>query len=274
MQLPRPLYFLLVTVVTQFILAIAAVIAFLPTGLLGQLPLSMIGFLLVYNIVVATLVAIILTNNSLQNKSAVIKGGGLVLGHLVGVIVGGLIGSRYGGTASAIAGAAVLYLVVGWIGSRMSVAVASYLDRQAAPPSPHDLETALRLARPNTSSLFLYGAVIPALLMAAAIFLKTSGLQVARFPAILPTARLILVVLSLFSILIPWLRRTRSTRRRRSTFAPRSVLSLVGLGLSLAPAIYGFLLFVAFGMSFAELSLFAVVASIATTTWGVNGATN
>jgi hypothetical protein len=57
---------------------------------------------------------------------------------------------------------------------------------------------------------------------------------------------------------------------RSKGFSRGSALWLIGLGLSLAPAFYGFLLFVAFDMSIAELSLFAVVASMAATAWGAS----
>ncbi len=272
MQKPGLLYHLLVSILTQLVLAIAAFAVLLPAGLLGQLPWSMIGFLSAYNIAIATLVAVMLTNASSENKHAVIKGGGLVLGHFVGLLLGGFIGLKLGGIPGAIGAAAVLYFLFGWVGSRTSLAIAAQLDREAAPASSRDLATALRYAsRPSTSSLFLYGAVIPGLLMAAAVLLRSSGLPFTQYSHVLPTARMVLVVLSLISIAIPWLPRRRVVRRR-GTLSHSSMLWLIGLGLSLAPAFYGFLLFVAFDMSLAELSLFAVVASMAATAWGVSRA--
>jgi hypothetical protein len=266
MQVPRPLYYLLVTTITQFILAIGAILIVLLTGLLGRLPWSMIAFLLAYNIIVATLVAVILTNNSLQNKKPVLKGGGLVLGHLVGLIVGGFVGSHYGGAVMAAIGAVALYFVVGWLGSKVSYAVGGELDRLSSAPTESDAEKLIRsAARRSTNTLFMYGAVIPALFLVAAIFLKSSGLAIAQYPAILPVARILLIAVSLLSVLIPWLRRSRWLGRASN----ESRLDFAGLSLSLAPAICGFLLFVAFGMSIAELGLFAFVAAVATTTWGV-----
>ncbi len=272
MQKPGLLYYLLISLLTQCVLAVAAFAILIPAGLLGQLPWSMIGFLFAYNIAIATLVAVMLTNNSSENKHAVIKGGGLVVGHFVGLLVGGFIGLKLGGILWVVGAAALLYFLFGWLGSRISLAVAAQLDREAAPASSRDLATALRYAsRPSTSSLFLYGAVIPGLLMASAVLLRSSGLPFAQYSQVLPTARLVLVVLSLISIAIPWLPRRRVVRRR-GTLSRGSMLWLIGLGLSLAPAFYGFLLFVAFDMSLAELSLFAVVASMAATAWGVSRA--
>jgi hypothetical protein len=270
MQKPRPVYFLLISILTQLVLAIAAFAVLLPAGLLRQLPWSVVGFLFAYNIAIATLMALMLTGNSLDNKHAVIKGDGLVLGHFVGLLLGGFAGMKFGGLAWAIGGAALLYFVFGWVGARISVTVAARLDREAAPRSQLDLQTALRRAsRPSTSSLFLYGAVIPGLLMAAAVLLRSSGLPFAQYAYVLPTARTVLVVLSLISIALPWLPRRR-VAPRRGDFSRSSMLWLTGLGLSLAPAFYGFLLFVAFDMSLAELGLFAVVASMAATAYGVS----
>ncbi len=272
MQKPGLVYHLLVSLLTQFVLAIAAFLILLPAGLLGRLPLSMIGFLFFYNVIIATLVAVMLTGANSANKHAVVKGGGLVLGHFVGLLLGGFLGLEFGGILWAIGAAALLYFVLGWVGARISLAVAARLDREADPASPRDLQTALRLAsRPSTSSLFLYGAVIPGLLMAAAVLLRSAGLPFAQYAHVLPTARMVLVVLSLISIAIPWLPRRRVVRRR-GQLSRSSMLWLIGLGLSLAPAFYGFLLFVAFDMSLAELSLFAVVASMAATAWGVSRA--
>ena len=272
MRIPRALYYLLVSVITQLTLAIAAIVVLLPAGLLGQLPWNTAGFLFAYNVVIATLLAVTLTNHSLGNKAAVIKGGGLVLGHLVGLLVGGFLGLRLGGPLWAVAAAAALYFLFGWAGARISLAAGAFLDREALPASSRAVRTSLRLVQPSTSSLFLYGAIIPGFLMAVAILLRNSGVEIALYPGVLPTARTLLVVLSVISILTPWVRRTRSAPRRSDDRSHGSALWLVGLGLSLAPAFYGFLLFIAFDLSLAELSLFAVVASMAATAWGVSRA--
>jgi hypothetical protein len=270
MRIPRPLYYFVLSLVTQVVLAIFALAIVVPIGLLGQLPWSMIGFLFAYNVVIATLIALALNSHSPANEAPMTRGCGLVLGHLVGLLVGGFLGLKLGGFVWSIAAAAVLYFAFGWIGSRISAAVGAYLDRGAVPASPLGFRTAFRLTRPKDSSLFLYGAIIPGILMAAAILLRSSGLAFAQYPAVLPTARTALVVLSLISIIIPWVQRVRVVPSRQNTVTRGSALWLIGLGLSLAPAFYGFLLFVAFDMSIAELSLFAVVASMAATAWGAS----
>jgi hypothetical protein len=272
MRVPGPLHYLVVSFITQFALAVTALAILLPAGFGGRLPWDTIGFLFAYNIAIATAIAMLLTNHSLGNKAAVTRADGLLLGHLVGILLGGFLGLQLGGAVGALAGAVLLFLVFGWIGSRISLKVGAYLDRGAAPAPRRDSQLALRLARPSNSTLFIYGAIVPGFLMALAVFLRGSGLPFAQYPAILPTARNILVILSLISILVPWVRRTRIIRGRSRSLSSGSALWLIGLGLSLAPAFYGFLLFVAFDMSLAELSLFVAVASMAATAWGASRA--
>lgn len=274
MQLPRALYYLLITVVTQLVLAVLALLILLPTGLLERMPWGMIVIALAYNIVVATLAAILFTRNGDENKPGMLKGSGLILGHLVGLMLGAFVGLRYGGALGAITGAASLYFLLGWIGSRISVSAGAELDRRTKPAFQTGAERLIRAAADRRApSLFVYSGVIPALFLIAAIFAKSNGLAVAQYPEVLPAARMLLIALSVLSMLIPWLRRGRRGGAQGGSLHSRaSLLSAVATALSMAPAVYGFFLFVGFGMSIAELSLFAVAASIASTTWGVRTA--
>ncbi len=275
MIFPKPLHHFLLSGITQFVLLIAAALVLLPTGLLSQLPLDMLGVLFVYNVLIATMVAVILTNHSLQNQPAVVKGIGLVLGHLVGLILGAVLGSRYGGLLWAIAGAGALYFLIGWVGTKISCAANAELEKLGAPHLESDAEKLVRSSiRRDRRAWFVYGAAVPVLLLVIAVFLKTSGWPVRPYTSVLPTARMLIAALSVISIMIPWLRRTRWMRRRQDALSHGSVLALVGLALSLAPAFYGFLLYVAFGLSVTELVLFALTASIATATWGARTASS
>ncbi len=268
MQSTRPLYYLLVTIITQFILAMGAVIVLLPTGLLDLLPWSMVGFLLVYNILISALVAVILAQRGLSDRVAILKGSGLVLGHLVGLTLGGFVGAKYGGTLWAIAGAVALYFVVGWIGAWVSLLVGNELDRAAAAALEPPSQIQVRHSRLSTPVVFLTGAVIPLLFVVAAVLVETSGVLVTQYPEVLPTARIVLTLLSIFAVIVPWLHPTQWLRHDNAPLLPQPAVRILALSFCLAPAIFGFLLFMAFGMSLAELSLFAAAASIATATWG------
>jgi len=271
MHASRPLYYFLVSILTQFVLAAGAMMILLPTGLLALLPLPMMGALMAYNVAIATFVSAIISGQHGQNERSIQQGTGLVLGHLVGLVLGGYLGAHYGGPAWVIGGAVICYFIVGWIGSRVSLMVGMELERLASADAEPEPRAEVKAARPLTSSLFFFGAVVPMFFMTAAMLVETSGAHVPPFPDVLPAARIVLIVLSLCSIAIPWLRRTEWLKQQHAlTHAP--VAPMIGLGLSLAPVFYGFVLFMACGLSVAELSIFAAVASIAATTWGMNAA--
>ena len=272
MQGTRPLYYFIVAAITQIVLIVAAILLIAPTGLLGHLPWTMISFLLLYNIFISTVVAVIIARDGSADRLAVLKGSGLVLGHLVGLILGGFVGAHYGGVTWAIGGAVILYFIGGWIGSRISLLVGNQLDRTASAALEPPSQIQVRRRKQNTSALFLAGAVIPLVLMVAAVIVRSAGLPITQYPQWLPAARILLALLSIFSIMVPWLRGASWLNRVKKTLPRESVVRLVGLALCLAPAVYGFLLFIAFDLSIAELSLFAAAASIATATWGAGRA--
>lgn len=266
MTVPRPLHHFLVSGITQSVLVVAAVLVLLPTGLLFQLPLGTLGAIFLYNVLIATLVAIMLTNHSLENTRAVVKGAGLVIGHLVGLVLGAFIGAKYGGTLWAILGGGALYFFVGWVGTRISMAADRELEKLGAPRKQSAAEKLVQSSQRRGRPVWrVYGAAVPGLLLVAALFMKISHLPVGIYASDLPIARAAIAALSLISIAVPWLRRQRASSHR-------SMLALAGLALSLAPAIYGFVLFIGFGLSITELIIFAATASFATATWSVRAA--
>ncbi len=269
MHASRPLYYFLVAFLTQFVLAAGAMIVLLPTGLLATLPLPMLGALMAYNVAIATFVAAIISGQQGQNPQSIQKGTGLVLGHLVGLVLGGFLGSHYGGIAWTIGGAVIGYFLVGWLGSRVSLGIGTELERLATAAMEPQPRAEVQATRPTASFLFFYGAVVPMFFLTAAMLVKSAGVHVPPYPDMLPAARIVLIVLSLCSIALPWLRRTEWLKREHALSRTQTT-PVIGLSLSLAPVFYGFVLFVACGMSVAELSVFAVAASIAATTWGLN----
>jgi len=55
-----------------------------------------------------------------------------------------------------------------------------------------------------------------------------------------------------------------------SIVSRENAIFILGMGLSAAPMVYGFLLFIAFGASIIELSLFAVASSLMAIIWSAN----
>jgi uncharacterized membrane protein len=268
MNRPRPIYYLFIATATDFVLAVGALIILLFTGLASQLPSERIGFLLAYNAIIATLVLLMLSNNSQQDKRVILKGGGLILGHLVGLVLGGLLGLEYGGLLWGIIGAISLYFIVGQIGSGVSFAIGAEIDRITSPTKRPAYQNNMRLEKPKASLLFTYAAVIPALFMVAAVFLKISPLMVAGYSEALSTARVVVIGLSLGSILAAWsLRTVWMAQHRKSMLSRRAGVSVIGLVLCMAPALFGFLLFWAFGISLVEVGIFTATATLAAMLW-------
>jgi hypothetical protein len=269
--LPRPLYYLLITTITELILVSGAVIILLPTGFLRQLPLGVLGFLLVYKTIIATIVLIVIAHNRWQENSVIVKGGGLLLGHVVGLLLGGILGGRYGGVFWAIVGIISLYLIVGRIGAKISSAVGNQLDRLFSLTETTDADSPIQSVRPNPMLLSIYGLVVPILVVAAAIFLRSSAFPVSGYSEALPTARIVIIILSLFSVLLPWLLRSGwMMRPQTGTVSRENAIFILGMGLGVVPVIYGFLLFIAFGASILELGAFALASSVAAIFWSAN----
>jgi len=271
MRLPRPLYYLLITTTTELALVSGAVLILLPTGFLKNLPLGVLGFLLVYKTIIATIVLAIMARKRWQENAVIVKGGGMLLGHIVGLLLGCILGGRYAGVFGAIVGIIVFYLIVGRIGAKISSAIGNQLDRIISPTEGTETVNTVRLARSTGWLLITYGLVVPALFLMIAIFMNTSAISIMQYSKELPTARIVVIALSLFSILLPWLLRTRWMMKSTTSIVAReNAIFVLGMGLSVAPVIYGFFLFFAFGASIIELCIFAFASSLAAIVWSAN----
>ena len=270
-RMPHSLYYLIIMVSTELILVSGAVIILLPTGFLKQLPLGVLGFLLAYKIIITTISLIVVARNRWQERLTIIKGGGMLLGNLVGLLLGGILGGRYGGLFWGIVGAIGLYLIVGWIGAKISSAIGSQLNTLLPSMEQADSDSTIRSIRPNALLLLFYSVIAPALFVLIAMLMNSSGVPVSEYSEALPTARIVVIVLSLISILLPWLLRTRSMMKTTTNVVAReNAIFILGMACSAAPVIYGFSLFLVFGASIIELSIFAVSSSLALILWTAN----
>jgi len=271
MSLPRPLYYILITTITELILVSGSVLILLPTGFLKQLPLGVLGFLFAYKTVIATIVLIIVARNRWQEHLTIIKGGGYLLGRVVGLLLGGILGGRYGGIFWGIVGAVSFYMIFGRIGAKISFAIGSQLDRIFSPSQDAESVSTLQRALPTRWLLIIYGVVVPALFVVIAIFLNRSAISISQYSKELPTARMVIIALSLLAIVLPWFMRNRwMVKSTTSVVARENAVFILGMGLSVAPVVYGFILFIAFGASIIELSMFALSSSLAAIIWSAN----
>jgi hypothetical protein len=271
MHLPRPLYYVLITTITELILVSGAILILLPTGFLKQLPLGVLGFFLIYKTIIATVVLIIMDRKRWQEQAVIVRGGGLLLGHVVGLLLGGILGGRYWGVLGAIVGVITLYLILGRIGAKISSAIGNQLNRAFFSPEEVESLSTVRLAVPTGLLLIIYGLVVPALFVSIALFLNNSSISISKYSEDLPTARTVVIALSLVSIVFPWLLRPRWMMKSTSnTMARENAIFILGMGFSVASVVYGFFLFLVFGASIVELSIFALASSLAAIIWGTN----
>lgn len=271
MRLPRLLYYVLITSLTELILVSGAVLILLPTGFLKQLPLGILAALLVYKTLIATVVLIIMARNRWQDRLTLVKGGGYLLGRVVGLLFGGILGGRYGGVLWAIVGAIVLYMLMGRIGAKVSFAIGNQLDRIFSSSEEAGSVSPLQRVRPTRWLLIIYGVIVPATFVIIAMLMNGLAITVIRYSEDLPTARIVVSALTLLSVLFPWLMRNRSiTKSTTDAVARENAIFILGLALSVAPVIYGFFLFIAFGASTIELGIFAMVSSLAAIIWTAN----
>jgi len=270
-HLPRSLYFVLVTTSTELILVSGALLVLLPTGFLKQLPLGVIGFLLIYKTIIATIVLIVMDRKRSQYHAAIIKGGGILLGRVVGLLLGGILGGRYGGVFGAIFGVIILYIIIGRIGAKISSIIGAQLEKFFFSSEEVEPVSTIRLVQPTGWLLIIYGLGVPAFFVAFALFLNNSSISISQYSDELPTARIVVIALSLFAIFSPWLLRTRWAMRSTTNWIAReNAIFLVGLASSAAPVVYGFLLFIVFGVDIIELGLFAVASSVVAIIWYTN----
>ena len=271
-RIPQPLYFFIVIVITELILVSGALLILLPTGFLKQLPLDIFGYVIIYKTIIAIIVVIIMGRNRWAERQNILKGGGLLLGHVVGMLLGGSLGVRYGGGFWGLLGAVVLYLLVGRIGMKVSFAIGNQLDRLSSPTEQVDADSTIRSIRPSALLLSLYGIIAPALFVLIAVLISSSGVPVSEYSESLLTARIVVITLSLISITLPWLLRTRWKIKpvTNNVVSQENAIFILGMAFSVAPVIYGFFLFLVFGVSVIELSIFAVASSLALILWSAN----
>jgi len=197
---------------------------------------------------------------------------GLYFGRFFGLIIGAFIGAQIAKGIGAIVGALLFYFAGRWVGSKIGFFIGHLLDSNL----PVADVTEIVVAQPSPSKKWLviaYAAIFPLLWVLIAFFFKFIGIQFADTPADwLPTARIIVIVFSVFSLIAPWLLQKRMPQNQMSY----SMFGAFGLGLvlSVIPVVYGFFLFT-MGASIIELGVFAVISSLAAIIWSIKtGAEN
>jgi hypothetical protein len=261
------LYYLLTAGLTNLIFVVvgAVVVVLLsPTLKLDTILVGVIIFVLLQKSLIVGYVTYSFHKQGRFDKVSGTRVIGFYFGRLFGLLIGAFIGSKIGGGIGALIGAIAFYFLGRWIGFKVGFVVGRLLDKNLPVA---DLSEKV-VARPSPSKrLFFvaYAAIFPLLMLLLASFFKFNHIQLPNSPAnTLPTARIIVIALSIFSLVAPWFIQRRMSQKQ----IPNSAFSLfwIGLALSFAPVIYGFFLFI-LGASILELGVFAVASSLAAIIW-------
>jgi|RhiMetdeSRZDD1v2_1073273.scaffolds.fasta_scaffold113560_4 hypothetical protein len=189
---------------------------------------------------------------------------GFYFGRLFGLLIGAFIGSKIAGGIGTLIGALAFYFVGRWVGFKVGFVIGRLLDKNL-PVADISENVVAQSSLSKRSFVIAYAAIFPLLMVLLGLFFKFNRIQFpSSSPNTLLTARIIVVVLSLVSLVAPWFIQSRMSQKQ----IPNSMFNLfwLGLALSVAPTIYGFLLFI-LGASILELGVFAFASSLAAIIW-------
>lgn len=269
---PRLLFYPGIIILTELILVSIGAILLLPTGALNPTFAGVLGFVLAFKTLIACIVAILAVRNRWAGGSKVLAVTGHLEGRVVGLLAGGILGAKYAGWIGAVAGAIGLYFLGARIGSKISLAIGNRMGLLGGTSQAAEPPVALPSSRLKAWLGLGIGVILPLLLFASSLFLHRAGYRAQEYAQALPTARLIVIALSIGTVLIAWLIRWRA---RVKSWGQAGSLELpvffIGAGASMAPALYGQLLFMAFGASMLEVLAFTLVSCTSGIAWTLVG---
>ena len=191
------------------------------------------------------------------------KGFGLFQGRLGGLFVGGMAGFEIGNGIGAILGALIFYFLGLWIGPKVSKEIANWIERN------YDvLEVQTDQVAPKERGIFpsAYVLLFPFVFVIFGFLLKGIPIDVDFDPQYLPVARIVAVMFSLLTIGSLYWIKYLMVREMKIKETPAIDLLFIGTFFSVAPMIYGFILFL-IGASLFEFIIFAGVSEIAGIIW-------
>jgi hypothetical protein len=270
------LYYLLLSGLTDLAFIVVGIfaLALLPLKL-ANLAILIIIILLLWKGALVGFITWFFQKQS-HNKELSVKFIGLYFGRFFGIIIGGFLGARIAeifGQANIIGfiiGALALYFIGRWTGSKVSITIGKQLDKVVSIKEYQLQDKVLKITPLKRSFLFLFIVILPWLLVVIALLLNYIDIPGSYFVEWLPIARIIVIVLSIFAICYPWLMKKRwFIRFHTSKSSPESVISWLGLSLSIVPVVYGMVLFLGMGISIIELCLYAFASSTAAIVWSI-----
>lgn len=261
------LYYLLTAVLTNLIFVAVGATVFLrlsPTLKLDWILIGVIVFVLLQKSLIVGYVIYSFHRQGRFNKTSGTRLIGFYFGRLYGLLLGAFLGSKVAAGIGALIGAIAFYFIGRLIGFRVGFGVGRLLDKNL--PIADISEKVVPQSPPSKKLLVTVYTILPILMLLLGLFFNHYQIQFATTtPDTLRLTRIIVIVLSLFSLIAPWLMQSRMLQKQ----VPTRAFSLLWLGfaLSVAPIIYGFVLFT-LGGSILELGVFAVTSSLAAIIWG------
>ncbi len=273
------LYFILLSILTSlaFFLVGVIILALFSVKVSG-LGFAIIIFLLLWKAALVGFVSWI-SNKKANNKDFYVKFIGTYLARFFGIIIGGILGYEIFSilNQSNFIGFLVVglpfYFIGRWIGSKVSIQIGKQIDKVLSIQ-----EIQITKEFPNIKSanhlvfigFLLYAVIFPFSVIVVGLLINYFNVPIGYLPEFLAFSRVAVLVLSLISICTPWLLKKRWLKKYQQTSpSPESVVYWMGLTYSIVPAIYGFIIFLAFGASIFELCLYEIASSIAAIIWNM-----
>jgi len=271
--IPLSIYYLLVSSLTTLVFTAIATLVFLRLSPETKVDTStfviILGFLL-FKSAIGAYVVHSFHKQGRFNKASATRFLGFYYGRLYGVVLGAVIGGHVASVVGFIIGGVLFYFAGRWLGAEFSFLIGRLLDRDL----PAADKTEIVAVRPLRSRRFLiavYAGAFPLLWVLVALYFKVTDITIGATPSPwLPTARWVVIAISLYSIAAPWLIKRQMSKRQKPL--PPLDMFWLGLGLSVIPVIYGFFLFL-MGASILELGCIAAASSLAVIIWSIKSKT-
>jgi hypothetical protein len=233
-------------------------------------------FLMLYKTVIPSFVSSRMYKKT-DKREFLVKFIGLNLGGFYGMFIGGFLGLelagllKFPGILGLIVGALVFYFAGRWIGPIMSSWFGLQVDKVVA---IKEIPAARRVTRPKIFLPLLYVIIAPWLWVGIAILLNHFHIEFISYDKGLPIARIVAILLSIFSLCAPWLIKKQGLKRLQEiTFSLETAMLWLGVTFSIIPSIFGFMLFTTVGASILEMCFFSMASSLGGIFWIVSQTT-
>ncbi len=242
--------------------------------------LILVIYLLWKSVIVS--IALRLSHNKFTDKEFFVKFLGRFYGRFLGLIVGGFIGGEVFTSfhledfIGFFVGGVIFYFIGRWLGSYLSLAISRQVDKSlrfSIPPVTDEIvKTSQKFPILFISySIFYLGLVT---FITAGLLIDYFHVQVGFFPEYLYVARIIAIILSIFTLIYPWfMRKSWLTKYSKDIDAQKTMVNILGLASIVAPAVYGLTLFLAFGISLVEFFGYIAISFVVSAIWWLKNRT-